>query len=51
MTPQRKALYLQKKSSLNEVFHMLKDNEIRQYGEYHTKRLVLEAWNKFGFDN
>ena len=28
-----------------------KDNEIRQYGEYRTKRLVLEAWNKFGFDN
>lgn len=28
-----------------------KDNEIRQYGEYHTKRLVLEVWNKFGFDN
>ena len=30
---------------------MLKDNEICQYGEYRTKRLVLEAWNKFGFDN
>ena len=30
---------------------MLKDNEIRLYGEYSTKRLVLEAWNKFGFDN
>lgn len=29
---------------------MLKDNEIRQYGEYRTKRLVLDAWNKFGFD-
>ena len=51
VTPQRKALYLQKKSSLKEVFHMLKDNEIRQYGEYRTKRLVLEAWNKFGFVN
>ena len=51
VTPQRKALYLQEKGSLNEVFHMLKDNEIRLYGEYRTKRLVLEAWNKFGFDN
>ena len=30
---------------------MLKDNELHQYGEYRTKRLVLEAWNKFGFDN
>mgnify|MGYP000116376272 FL=1 len=30
---------------------MLKDNEIRQYGEYRTKCLVLDAWNKFGFDN
>lgn len=27
---------------------MLKDNELRQYGEYRTKRLVLEAWNRFG---
>ena len=30
---------------------MLKDNEIRQYGEYHTKRLVLDAWNKFGYND
>lgn len=36
---------------INETFRVLKDNEIRQYGEYRTKRLVLEAWNKFGFDN
>lgn len=33
VTPQRKALYLQKKGCLNKAFHMLKDNEIRQYGE------------------
>ena len=39
------------KGCLNETFRVLKDNEIRQYGEYRTKRLVLEAWNKFGFDN
>lgn len=51
VTPQRKALYLQKKGSLNEAFRVPKDNELRQYGEYRTKRLVLEAWNKFGFDN
>lgn len=30
---------------------MLKDNEIRQYGEYRTKRLVLDAWNKLGYNN
>lgn len=39
------------KGCINETFRMLKDNELRQYGEYRTKRLVLEAWNKFGFDN
>ena len=39
------------KGCLNETFRVLKDNEIRQYGEYRTKRLVLEAWNKFGFNN
>ena len=42
---------MQKKGCLSKVFHMLKDNEIRQYGEYRSKRLVLEAWNKFGFVN
>ena len=30
---------------------MLKDNEIRQYGEYCTKRLVLDSWNRFGYNN
>lgn len=30
---------------------MPKDNELRQYGEYRTKRLVLDAWNKFGYNN
>ena len=39
------------KDCINETFRVLKDNEIRQYGEYRTKRLVLEAWNKFGYDN
>lgn len=39
------------KGCINETFRVLKDNEVRQYGEYRTKRLVLEAWNKFGFDN
>ena len=34
---------------INETFRVLKDNEIRQFGEYRTKRLVMESWNKFGF--
>ena len=29
-----------------ETFRVLKEKEIRQFGEYRTKRLVLEAWNK-----
>lgn len=29
---------------------MLKDNEILQYGEYRTKRLVLYAWNRFEYN-
>lgn len=36
---------------INETFRVLKDNEIRKYGEYRTKRLVMEAWEKLGFDN
>jgi len=36
---------------INETFRVLKSNELRQYGEYRTKRLVLEAWNRFGYDN
>ena len=39
------------KGCINETFRVLKDNEIRQYGEYRTKRLVREAWNKFGYNN
>ena len=39
------------KGCINETFRVLKDNELRQYGEYRTKHLVLEAWNKFGYNN
>lgn len=31
-----------------ETFRVLKDKELRQYGEYRTRRLVLEAWKKYG---
>lgn len=34
---------------INETFRVLKSNEIRQYGEYRTKRLVLEAWERMGY--
>ena len=29
-----------------ETFRVLKEKEIKQYGEYRTSRLVLEAWDK-----
>ena len=35
---------------VNETFRVLKDNEIRQYGEYRTKRLVMDAGSRFIFD-
>ncbi len=35
---------------INETFRVLKDNELRQYGEYRTKRLVMDAWHRFKFD-
>ena len=38
------------KGCINETFRVLKDNELRQYGEYRTKRLVLKAWDKFGYN-
>ncbi|WP_395515534.1 hypothetical protein [Pseudorhizobium flavum] len=30
----------------SETFRVLKENEIRLYGEYRTRRLVLEAWDQ-----
>ena len=33
----------------SETFRVLKNNEIKQFGEYRTQRLVLEAWDKLGF--
>jgi hypothetical protein len=34
----------------SETFRVLKENEIRAYGEYRTRRLVLEAWDRFAED-
>ncbi len=28
-----------------------KDNETKQFGEFRTKRLVMQAWHNFGFEN
>jgi hypothetical protein len=33
----------------SETFRVLKNNEMKQFGEYRTQRLVLEAWDKLGF--
>ena len=30
----------------SETFRVLKEKETRLYGEYRTKRLVLEAWER-----
>lgn len=32
---------------LGETFRVLKEKEIRQFGEYRTRRLVLEAWQRW----
>jgi len=29
-----------------ETFRVLKEKELREYGEYRTRRLVLEAWER-----
>lgn len=35
----------------SETFRVLKEKEIRQYGEYRTRRLVLEAWDRMEQDS
>jgi hypothetical protein len=30
----------------SETFRVLKNNEMKKFGEYRTRRLVLEAWNR-----
>ena len=34
----------------SETFRVLKDKELRDFGEYRTHRLVLEAWDKLHND-
>lgn len=35
----------------SETFRVLKDGEIRAYGEYRTRRLVLEAWDQLASES
>ena len=30
----------------SETFRVLKNNELKEFGEYRTRRLVLDAWDK-----
>ncbi len=34
----------------SKAFRVLKEKEIRQFGEYRTRRLVLEAWDRLEAD-
>ena len=34
----------------SETFRVLKNNEIKEFNEYRTRRLVLEAWDRFAGD-
>ena len=33
----------------SETFRVLKNNEIKKYGEYRTRKLVLAAWDMMGY--
>src|SRR5262249_16787485 len=33
-----------------ETFRVLKEREVKQYGEYRTRRLVLNAWDDLGLE-
>jgi hypothetical protein len=33
----------------SETFRVLKENEIRRFGEYRTRRMILEAWDELLF--
>ena len=32
----------------SETFRVLKEKEVKQFGEYRTRRLMLEAWDRLG---
>jgi hypothetical protein len=35
----------------SETFRVLQSNEVRKFGEYRTRRLVLDAWDHFEADD
>lgn len=46
LDPQGYAERCQASTFPGETFRVLKNKDIRQYGEYRTRRLVLEAWER-----
>ena len=36
---------VQREDFPGETFRVLKEKEVKQFGEYRTRRLVLEAWD------
>ena len=46
LDPEGYAERLRKSTFPGETFHVLKEEELRLCGEYRTKRLVLEAWER-----
>ena len=46
LDPEAYAERVRKSTFPGETFRVLKEKESRQFGEYRTRRLVLEAWEK-----
>jgi len=51
LDPEAYAERVRKSTFPGETFRVLKEKEIRQFGEYRTRRLVLEAWKYFWVHN
>ena len=47
LDPEGYAERMSKSTFPGEAFRVLKEKELRLYGEYRTRRLVLEAWEEF----
>ena len=48
LDPEGYAERVRKSTFPGETFRVLKEKELRLYGEYRTRRLVLEAWIQLG---
>jgi hypothetical protein len=42
---------VEKSAFPGETFRVLKDKDLKRYGEYRTRRLVLEAWERLRAGN